>query len=71
MKRNCKIIYSYTLEEREREIVRKWLKKTNTSGIELSKLLGISSVHLSRILHGTRNASSTVIYKMKRLGIRF
>jgi transcriptional regulator with XRE-family HTH domain len=69
MIRNKHTIYTYTFEETERMIVKNWCKENKIKEKELCNMLGISQVHLSRILNGKRNASATIKNRMRNLKI--
>lgn len=70
MTRKSKTTYSYTLEECDIKAVKEWAKKKGLKMQDLCSILNISQVHLSRILHGTRGATPTVVNTMQRLGIK-
>lgn len=70
MTRKQKIIYTYTFEEDDVLAVKEWAKKKGLKLQDLCGILNVSYVHLSRILHGTRGATSTVVNTMIRLGIK-
>lgn len=66
---NKRTIYSYTFEEKDRQVVKRWCKENKVKEFELSKMLGVSRVHLSRILYGKRNATATIRNRMRKLKI--
>lgn len=65
------IRYSYTFDTEDRQAVFKWLKENKLKLKKISNDLGVSYIHLSRIMHGKRTASSTVVNKLRKMGVRF
>lgn len=61
--------YAYFFEPKDRQVVKRWCKENKVKEFELSKMLGVSRVHLSRILYGKRNATATIRNRMRKLKI--
>ena len=46
--------------------LRDWLKRTRTSQVALAQVVGVSTPHLSNILHGKRRPSLTLALRLQQ-----
>jgi hypothetical protein len=71
MIRQIRPTFSYTFEKADKDALNVWLKTNKSSLKNIHEELGVSYSHLRKIVIGKRNASSYVINKLKKMGVKF
>ena len=71
MLRNTRVHYTYIFEQKDRQALKTWLKANNLSLKDIHAELGVCYTHLKKVVTGKRTASSLVVNKLKKMGVKF
>ena len=71
MIRQPRISYTYIFEQKDKLALKSWLKANKLFLKDIHEELGISYVHLKMIVAGKRTASSKVVNKLRKKGVKF